>query len=195
MAVSKALLRLLRLRGMEEDRRRIALEAGLLRLRSLEKAKDVAAARDRQGRELMRTNAGSGELADRVSALAETAAGRRQVQALTPLIAASEAEGLRLHREFAEKRTERRQAETLVDETLELDVVESERRSQQALDDWYGSRKFRESSGSKRDKELPTGSGCTQDATSLRVEEAAADPQEGRSGVEEALAAARRSKF
>ena len=156
MAVSKALLRLLRLRGMEEHRRRIALEAGLLRLRSLEKAKDVAVAKDRRGRELMRTNAGSGELADRVSALTETAAGRRHVEALAPLIAASEAEGLRLHQEFAEKRTERRQAETLVDETLELDVEESERRSQQALDDWYGSRRFRELNDSKQDEESPS---------------------------------------
>lgn len=195
MAVSKALLRLLRLRGMEEDRRRMALEAGLHRLRSLENAKDAASARDRRGRELMRTSAASGQLADRVSALAETAAGRRQVEALAPLIAASEAEGLRLRQEFAEKRTERRQAETLVDETLELDLAESERRSQQALDDWYGSRRFRELNGAKQDEESPIGSGRTQDATSLPFEDAAAKQQDGRSDAEGTFAAGSPSKF
>ena len=195
MAVSKALLRLLRLRGMEEDRRRLALEAGLLRLRSLEKARDAASAKDRQGRELMRSSAGSGELADRVSALAETAAGRRQVQALTPLIAASEAEDLRLRQEFAEKRTERRQAETLVDETLELDLVKSERRSQQALDDWYGSRRFRERNGPKQDEESPISSGHAQDTTPPHLEQAAAEQKDGRSGSERTFAAGRPSKF
>lgn len=195
MAVSKALLRLLRLRGMEEDRGRMALEAGLLRSRSLEKARAVAAVRDRQGRELMRSSAGSGELADRVSALAETAVGRRQVQALTPLIAASEAEDLRLRQEFAEKRKERRQAETLVDETLELDMVESDRRSQQALDDWYGSRRFRERNGPKQDEESPISSGRAQDATSLPIEEVAAEQKDGRSGSERTFAADRSSKF
>jgi hypothetical protein len=195
MAVSKALLRLLRLRGMEEDRRRLALEAGLLRLRSLEKARDAASAKDRQGRELMRGSAVSGQLADRVSALAETEAGCRQVEALAPLIAASAEEGLRLHQQFAEKRTERRQAETLVDETLELDMVESERRSQQALDDWYGSRRFREVNGSKQDEESPTGSGRSQDSTSLPLEEAAAEQKDGRSGIDGTFAAGRPSKF
>jgi len=143
----------------------------------------------------MRTSAASGQLADRVSALAETAAGRRQVEALAPLIAASEAEGLRLRQEFAEKRTERRQAETLVDETLELDLAESERRSQQALDDWYGSRRFRELNGAKQDEESPIGSGRTQDATSLPFEDEAAKQQDGRSDAEGTFAAGSPSKF
>lgn len=195
MAVSKALLRLLRLRGMEEDRRRLALEEGLLRLRSLEEARDAASAKDRQGRELMRTSAVSGQLADRVSALAETAAGCRQVQALAPLIAGSEAEGLRLRQEFAERRMQRRQAETLVDETLELDQAESERRSQQALDDWYGSRRFRELNGSKQDEESPTSSGRKQDATSVPLEQPAAKRKDGRSGIDGTFAAGRPSKF
>jgi hypothetical protein len=195
MAVSKALLRLLRLRGMEEDRRRMALEAGLRKLRSLENAKDAASARDRQGRELMRSSAASGQLADRISALAESAGGRRQAQALAPLIAVSEVEGFRLRQEFAEKRTERRQAETLVEETLDLDLVESERRSQQALDDWYGSRRFREFNETKQDEESPGGSGLAQDSTSQHVEGAAAGRKESQSSTEETLPAGRRSKF
>jgi hypothetical protein len=143
MAVSKALLRLLRVRGIEEERRRMALEAGSQKLRNLEQARDAAFARDRQGRELMKRSAESGELADRISGLVETAAGHSQVRALAPQIEASETNQLRLQQEFFKKRTERRQAETLVEETQALDAVAEDRRSQQALDDWYGSRRFR----------------------------------------------------
>ena len=144
MAVSKALLRLLRVRGIEEERRRMALETASQKLRNLEEARNAALARDRQGRELMRTSVGSGELADRISGLVETEGGRKLVHVLAPRIKASEADQVRSEQEFLEKRTERRQAETLVEERQALDVVEADRRSQGALDDWYGSRRFRE---------------------------------------------------
>jgi flagellar biosynthesis chaperone FliJ len=38
---------------------------------------------------------------------------------------------------FLEKRVERRQAETLVEEAEARDAIESGRRTQQSLDNWY----------------------------------------------------------
>ena len=52
-----------------------------------------------------------------------------------------------LRREFLGKRVERRQAETLIGETEAQEAVAAGRRGQQALDDWYGSRLFREEAG------------------------------------------------
>jgi hypothetical protein len=138
---------------MEEERYRMALETALRELRILEGAREAAVARERQGRDLVGKSARSGELTDRMAGLVETAAGRRQVHTLAPRIAAAEAEGLRLRQKFLEKRRERRQSETLVDETLAQDVAELDRRSQQAVDDWYGSRRFRELSNSRPDAE------------------------------------------
>ena len=142
MAVSKALLRLIRVRGIEEERRRMALETASQKLRNLEEARDTALGMDRQGRELTMKSVESGELADRISGLVETAAGRSQARLLAPRIEASEADRLRLQQEFLEKRTERRQAEMLVEEMQALDGVAENRRSQQALDNWYRSRRF-----------------------------------------------------
>ncbi len=143
MAVSKALLRLLRVRGIEEEHRRITLETASQQLRNLEKARDAALAREGQGRALTKRSVELGELLDRISGLVETAAGRSQAHSLSSQIEVSEAERFRLQQELFEKRTERRQAETLVEETQALDATAEDRRSQQALDDWYGSRRFR----------------------------------------------------
>jgi hypothetical protein len=74
----------------------------------------------------------------------ETAAARRRVHLLAPRIAASEAGSFRLRQEFLEKRTERRQAKTLIEGAVAQEAIESIRRAQQALDDWYGSRRHRE---------------------------------------------------
>jgi hypothetical protein len=44
-------------------------------------------------------------------------------------------------REFLGKRIERRQTETLIEETQALDKVEAGRRAQRDLDDWFLSRR------------------------------------------------------
>ena len=152
MAVSKALQRLLRIRDMEEQQRRIALDSALRELRGLEGARDLAIAREREGRQLIGNSARSGDLADRQAGLVEMTAARRRGHLLAPRIAASEAESLRLRQQFLEKRTERRQAKTLIEGVVAQDAIESIRRVQQALDDWYGSRRHREPAQSRPDK-------------------------------------------
>ena len=51
------------------------------------------------------------------------------------------------------KRVERRQAETLIHETEAQEVIESGRRGQQSLDDWYSSRLYRDGKSEGGDAE------------------------------------------
>jgi hypothetical protein len=144
MGASKAMQRLLRIREIEEEQRRLALESALGELRNLERARDGAGVRERKGRELVGASAVSGELADRQAGHLESVAARRHMRAMAPRIAASKAEEMRLRQEFLEKRVERRQAETLIEESAAKDAAQTGRRGQQGLDDWFGSRRHRD---------------------------------------------------
>jgi hypothetical protein len=62
---------------------------------------------------------------------------------LGPRIAEAELDVLGLREEFLSRRVERRQAETLIEETEALDALDAGRRGQQSLDDWYGNRMHR----------------------------------------------------
>jgi hypothetical protein len=48
-----------------------------------------------------------------------------------------------LREEFLNKRIERRQAETLIEEAKKREAVDQARRSQQSLDDWHRVRLYR----------------------------------------------------
>ena len=69
MAVSRALRRLLRIRELEEEQCRLALEAAIGELSRLEHAMAATAERDRRGRRLVEASARSGELRDRLAGL------------------------------------------------------------------------------------------------------------------------------
>ncbi len=141
MGVSKALRRLLQIRGIEEEQRRLSLETALGELESLTLARQAAGERERQGHALMATGAKSGDIADRQAGLVEADAARRRALVLVPRIVATEFETRERRQEFLDKRVERRQAETLLEETEAADALESERRNQSAIDDLYGVRR------------------------------------------------------
>jgi hypothetical protein len=143
MAVSRALRRLLRIRDLEEEQCRLALESALGELNRLEHALEATAERGRRGRRLVEASAHSGELTDRLAGLEETRAAGRRAAALGSRLADVELDAIALREEFLLKRVERRQAETLIRETEARDAVEAGRRSQQALDDWYRNRLHR----------------------------------------------------
>jgi hypothetical protein len=147
MAVSKPLERLLRIRDLQEEQHRLALESAAAHLRELEAARVGAGESERAGRALIAASVLTGELADRQGGLVQAAAANRRGELLAQHIARAEAATLRLQQAFLEKRVERRQAETLVSESEARNAVESSRRSQRALDDWHGSRKHGEKSG------------------------------------------------
>ncbi|HEY1983939.1 MAG TPA: hypothetical protein VGG85_00935 [Terracidiphilus sp.] len=143
MAVPTALEKLLRIRNLEEEQRQQALGSALAELHRLQSALDSAAARERQGRELVTESARSGQGADRQSGLIQTLWARKQADALGPRIAAAEVETMRLRQEVLNKRVECRQAETLIEETELRATLDTGRRDQRFLDDWFGSSKFR----------------------------------------------------
>jgi hypothetical protein len=144
MAVSRALRRLLRIRDLEEEQSKLALESAVGELNRLEYALTATAERDRRGRRLVDASALSGELRDRLAGIEETRTAERHAAALEPRIEAKKDHVLALREAFLSKRVERRQAETLIKETEARDAVDAERRSQQSLDDWYRSRMHRE---------------------------------------------------
>ena len=122
MAVSRALRRLLRIRDLEEEQGRTALESAVGDLSRLQQA--LASTTER----------------DRLAGLEETRAADRMALALSPRIEEAEGGVAALREEYLARRVERRQAATLVDEAEARDALEIERRSQMALDDWFRNR-------------------------------------------------------
>ncbi len=143
MAVSRSLRRLLRIRNLEEEQSRLALESALGELRHLESALSATVEQDRRGWRLATASASTGELTDRLAGLEETRAASRRAAALGPRIAGAELDVSALRQEFLVMRVERRQAETLITEIEARDAAAAGRRSQQALDDWFGERLHR----------------------------------------------------
>jgi hypothetical protein len=165
VAVSRALRRLLRIRDLEEEQARLALEAALVERHRLDQALHAASARERGGRELVAASARSGELPDRLAGLEETRIAERLESVLTPRLAEAEDEVFALRGEYLAARVERRQAGTLIEEAAARDALDFERRSQQGLDDWFRNRLHRTGPGAelKTAASSPHGAGSAGD--------------------------------
>jgi hypothetical protein len=151
MPVSSALKRLLRIRDLEQEQHQRALESALTELRQLERALEQAAARQRGGRSDFTASVldqnleldhnpnqkSYGKPLEQQSALIETTIGKRHALALAPRISRAAAQAALRRQEFLLKRIERRQAETLIEETEAADALEATRKGQKNLDDWY----------------------------------------------------------
>lgn len=142
MAVSRALRRLLRIRDLEEEQGRLALEAAQADLSRLKQALESTIDRDRRGRRLVELSARSGELPDRLAGLEEARTAVRVAQALAPRILNQEQDVADFREQYLAKRIERRQAETLIEEAEARDALDAERKSQQGLDDWFRNRLY-----------------------------------------------------
>jgi hypothetical protein len=147
--------RLLLIRELQEEQSRLALELGLGELHRLEKCLAAAVDRDRRGRQLVVTSARTGELADRLAGLEEERIGIRSAAQLRSRIGAAEEEAAELRQAFLDQRVERRQAETLIEETEARDEVVAARRNQQALDDWHRTHLAHTGSGGGTDRKQP----------------------------------------
>lgn len=165
MPVSRSLRRLLRIRDIEEEQCRLALESALGELNRLEHALAATTERERRGRRLVVAGVRGGELLDRLAGLEETHAADRLAGALTPKIAETAQDVVALRQEFLGKRIERRQAETLIGETEARDAVATGRREQQGIDDWYRSRMRMAES---EEESTAAGSAARQDADAMR---------------------------
>ena len=159
MAVSRAMRRLLRVRDLEEEQSRLALESALGELHRLEHALAATVERDRWGRKLLNAAVRQGQLPDRLAGIEEMRAAMRHAAVLEPRIESAGDEVTALREAFLVKRVERRQAETLIAETEAEENVEAARAGQQSLDDWFRGRKFRETAGAERAAEVQDGPG------------------------------------
>lgn len=140
MSVSRAMRRLLRIRELEEEQRRLALESATEELRRLEAARAASLALEKCGRALVRSGAHSGEIAERVAGLEETRLAVRRGEVIAGWIVEAQAVTETRRAEFLNKRVERRQAETLVEESEKRDEREGQKHAQRTLDDWYSAR-------------------------------------------------------
>ena len=145
MSVPKTLERLLRIRAVEEEQRRRSLDAALARQKYLEQARAAALQMEQQGRARVSASVVSGAIADRQAGLVEADAAQRRARMLQARIAAAKKETAAQREEFLSKRVQRRQAETLLEEAQAREDLESGRRSQRTIDDWYGAARGRRS--------------------------------------------------
>jgi hypothetical protein len=143
MGVSRSLQRLLRIREVEEEQRRRSLEAAQARLAALHQVRASATQMKKQGRALSVAGMISGVIAERQAGLVETRAAETRARILAARIIAAEDAIVASREAFLEKRIERRQAETLVEEAEARDAIETGRRSQTAIDEWFGTRNHR----------------------------------------------------
>ena len=137
MPVSRAMRRLLDVLEIEERECRAAMEAARAELELVRQALHGGKERERGGRRLIASSATTGEVADRIAGLEETQTARRIVTALTPRIAEAEAAVNARRQEFLDKRVQRRQTETLIEEAETRRKAETGRRTQRDLDDWF----------------------------------------------------------
>jgi flagellar biosynthesis chaperone FliJ len=144
MAVSRALRRLVRVRDLEEEQCKMALESAMGELNRLENALASSTERGRQGQRLFQVSACNGELPGRLAGIEETHTSKRYATVLTPRIEAKKRDVTSLREDYLAKRVERRQAETLIQEQEVQEAIEAGRRGQQVLDDWYSSRRYRQ---------------------------------------------------
>jgi flagellar export protein FliJ len=141
MAVSQAMRRLLRIREIEEEQRHSALAAAFADLKHLQAALDSTVERERRGRSLVVASARTGEMVDRLAGIEESRAAKHHAAVLAPRIREMEAVVATRRNELLGKRVERRQVETLIAETEAADAIETDRRMQKNVDDWYLNRK------------------------------------------------------
>ena len=149
MAVSRALRRLLRIREIEEEQRRLALEAALNELARMERALEAAGKRQLRGRRLVALSARSNDPADRLAGLEQAGAAAYHAGHLAGRIESAAGQVAVLRENLLASRVERRQAETLIEETAARDAIVNSRRGQQAQDDWFAMRRFREQAESE----------------------------------------------
>jgi hypothetical protein len=147
------LRRLLRIRELQEEQSRLALESALGELHRLEHVLSATFERERRGRSLLQSCAQTGQMTDRLAGLEETRSARLHAAALGPRIDGMGDEVMDRRQEFLSKRVERRQAETLIAEIEAREAIVDGRRTQQSFDDWYSSRLYRDADKEMTDTE------------------------------------------
>ena len=139
MPVSESLRRLLKVRDLEEEQHRAALESALTEEHRLERALAAARLRQRIGRQQIAQ--ASVVPADRIAGLVEQEAGRRAAVLLARAVVEAKRRSAQRRHMYLAKRVERRQAETILQTAEAAAEAEAVRRLQQSVDEWFGQRR------------------------------------------------------
>jgi flagellar export protein FliJ len=140
VAISDSLRRLLHIRTLEEEQRKLALDSALAELHRLEGALGATRARERAGRSRIALSSRSGDAADRIAGLVECESARHRAQILEARISETTQRIGRSRDEYLAKRVERRQVETVIQEARSAQDAETARREQQGVDEWFSAR-------------------------------------------------------
>jgi flagellar biosynthesis chaperone FliJ len=139
--VSHALRRLFRVREVEEEQSRLALESAITERSQLKTALESVGERERRGRALVMQSAQTGELCDRLAGMEEMRIAQLLNHVLSKRISDAELEVGETRGNYLSSRMARQQMETLIEAVNKKDAQEATRRNQQELDDWFRSRK------------------------------------------------------
>lgn len=133
---SRELRGLVALREVQEQQAALRLESAIRELRRLEREREIANARSSKARELVRTSATTGQLEDRLSGLQGIVSAELSCQRLATRVHAANQRVERIRFDAIAKRVEKRQAEILLENALNQDVLRSLRRNRMLLDEW-----------------------------------------------------------
>jgi flagellar biosynthesis chaperone FliJ len=131
------LRRLCELRRLEEQHHAAQLGEARKRLQQIDEALDGSRVRRDAGRDLIEESIRTGDLESRIAGVEEIASAKRKANVLATLKHNVEEHVRQTRGRFFSKRTERCQAETLLDAALREEARNAERRSQSALDEWH----------------------------------------------------------
>lgn len=142
MPVSPSLKRLLRIRELEEELSQSALESAVAEREHFQRKLELAVARKRTGRSLWEEGIQSkqkDQADQRQAALEEMRIGARLADSASAQLAEAEVQLSARRESYLATRTQRRQAETLIEEAQRDDAQIKLRRNQQELDEWFRS--------------------------------------------------------
>jgi hypothetical protein len=143
------------------------MESAAAELRRLEQQLEAVQKRERSGRALVAESAHSGDALDRAAGVEEVSIAGRVAARLLPCIKNAEQAIADRRSEYFSKRIERQQVEVLIKEAEIREAAETERKTQQALDDWcLGRMRHGEGGGHDRTTEESVFSLTQQDDSS-----------------------------
>lgn len=137
MPVSTGMKRLLRIRELQEEQSRSALESALRELEKLRGTLAAAGTRGAHARALVRQSVQSGSAIDRMAGLEEQKIAGRCATHVSGKVVATEQRILELRARYLSTRTEMGQAETLIANARETDAKDDAKKSQSILDEWF----------------------------------------------------------
>jgi flagellar biosynthesis chaperone FliJ len=140
MAKRNVLDRLWRLRELEEEQSRLELESRVGKRNRIAQNRTEAAADVARSRGEFHARLGDPDAAARTGALVEWEEARLRQDAIRSQLENAEAAVEVQRDDFFARRIARRQVESLLEGEREAGRVETARRAQQILDDWFGRR-------------------------------------------------------